>query len=717
MRQVLQNLGNGETKLEDVPAPRATANTVIVASRSTLISAGSERMLVDFGRASLLSKAKQQPERVRQVLDKVLTDGLMTTYEGVRSKLDQPLALGYCNAGVVIEAGSGVTDFRPGDRVVSNGSHAELVRVPANLCARIPDGLSDETASFTVLGAIGLQGVRLAQPTIGETVVVIGQGLIGLMTAQILVANGCRVLGIDVDASKLELARRLGIEVFDPKGGGDVVATALAFSEGRGVDAVIITASTPSNDPMAQAARMCRKRGKVVLVGVVGLELNRADFYEKEITFQVSCSYGPGRYDPAYEEQGQDYPLGFVRWTAQRNFEAILSLMKSGRIDVGSLISHRFDFDRAIDAYEVLTSDKSALGIMLSYPDVPVEKLTERRVTLGATPSYAVSSPVLGFIGAGNYASRILIPAFKAAGAQLDTIVTTGGPGGVHHGRKSGFAAASTDSADVMKNPAMNTVVVVTRHNTHANYVIEALRAGKNVFVEKPLALTLADVDAVERACNDAAGAGAGAPRLMVGFNRRFAPLVQTMKELIGRVAAPKAFTYTCNAGAIPPDHWTQDMEVGGGRIIGEACHFIDLLRYLAGSKIVDAQLMAMQGQHDKPSDTAVISLRFEDGSIGTIQYFANGGKRFPKERIEAFAGGAVLQLDNFLSLKGYGWAGFSRRRLWRQDKGQTACAAAFLDAIKTGSANPIPLDEILEIARTTINVANQQQDRTADLG
>src|SRR3954470_21537122 len=432
MKQVLQNMRNGETRLEDIPAPHATAHTVVVASRATLISAGTERMLVGFGKASMLEKALQQPERVRQVLDKVRTDGLLTTFDAVRSKLDQPLALGYCNSGVVVEVGRHVTEFKPGDRVVCNGSHAQLVRVPANLCARIPDGVADETASFTVVGAIGLQGVRLAEPTIGETVVVIGLGLIGLVTLQILLANGCRVLGIDLDANKLALARQFGVETFHAGDGSDAVAAALAFSSGRGVDAVIITASTQSKEPVTQAAKMCRKRGRVVLVGVAGLELNRADFYEKEISFQVSCSYGPGRYDPNYEEQGQDYPIGFVRWTAQRNFETVLSLMKAGRVDVSSLVSHRFDFSRAVEAYDVLTKDKSGLGIVLLYPEAPLEVLGRRRIALAEKPTYTAAEPVLGFIGAGNYASRVLIPAFKAAGGRFDTIVTTGSARGAH---------------------------------------------------------------------------------------------------------------------------------------------------------------------------------------------------------------------------------------------------------------------------------------------
>ncbi|HXF46142.1 MAG TPA: bi-domain-containing oxidoreductase, partial [Burkholderiaceae bacterium] len=571
MLQLLQNLATGETQVVEVPAPQVARGTLLIATRASLVSAGTERMLVDFGRASWIDKARQQPEKVKQVLDKVRTDGLFATLDAVRSKLDQPLALGYCNAGVVLEVGAGVEGFAVGDRVVSNGPHAEIVRVGKNLCARIPEGVSDEAAAFTVLGAIGLQGIRLAGPTLGECFVVTGLGLIGLMTVQLLRAHGCRVLGIDLDAGKLALAQRFGAEVCDLARGEDPVARGLAFSGGRGVDGVIVTASTQSSEPIAQAARMSRKRGRIVLVGVTGLELNRADFYEKELTFQVSCSYGPGRYDPAYEQHGNDYPLGFVRWTEQRNFEAVLAMLAEGRLDVAPLISHRFAVRDAARAYDVLVNERSALGIVLQYAGAQ-PGAQARRVALGApSPVAPGGQAVLAAIGAGNYGSRVLIPAFKRAGAQLDTIVSSAGVTAAHHGRKAGFAFASTDvTADVLGNERVNAVVIATRHDTHARFACEALAAGKHVFVEKPLALTLEEVDAVEAAWR--AAAARGAPRLlMVGFNRRFAPLVERMKAMLDTVAAPKAMVYTVNAGALAADHWTQSRETGGGRIVGEA--------------------------------------------------------------------------------------------------------------------------------------------------
>ena len=549
MKQVLQNMGDGQTTLVEVPAPRLDPGSVLIQTRRSLISAGTERMLVDFGRSSLLQKALQQPERVKMVLDKVKTDGLLSTIDAVRSKLGQPIPLGYCNVGVVQAAGQDVVGLKIGDRVVSNGSHADVVRVSRNLCARIPDSVDDESAAFTVVASIGLQGIRLAQPTLGEAFVVTGVGLIGLLTVQLLRAHGCRVLAIDFDAAKLDLAKRLGAQVCNPGAGEDPVAAGLAFSRGQGVDGVIIAASSASSEPVTQAARMCRKRGRIVLVGVTGLELNRADFYQKELSFQVSCSYGPGRYEPAYEEKGQDYPAGFVRWTEQRNFEAILDMLADGRLDVKALITHNFDFDQAPSAYDLLTTDRSALGILLNYPLQAPERTYARQVALAAMPPrFDAERPVCGFIGAGNYASRVLIPAFKAAGANFHTIVTSGGVSGVVHGKPAGFALASTEVDTMLADASINTVAIVTRHNMHASFASMAIAAGKHVFVEKPLALTIDELARVEAAYHLANSAG-HTRHLMVGFNRRFAPQVVKMKQLLSNVKQAKTFVMTMNAG------------------------------------------------------------------------------------------------------------------------------------------------------------------------
>jgi len=709
LKQILQSLKTGATEIVDVPVPSASNGSLLIKTVQTLVSAGTERMLVEFGKAGWLEKARQQPDKVMMVLHKIRTDGLQATMEAVLNKLDQPLPLGYCNVGRVMALGSGVSGFEVGQRVVSNGKHAEAVSVPVNLCASVPDSVSDEAAAFTVLGAIGLQGIRLAQPALGEAVVVTGLGLIGLMTLQLLRAQGCRVLGIDYDADKLKLARQFGAEVVDLSAGQDPVAVAMAFSRGRGVDAVLITAATKSNEPVHQAAQMCRKRGRIVLVGVTGLELSRADFYEKELSFQVSCSYGPGRYDPSYEEQGVDYPIGFVRWTEQRNFEAVLDMMADGRLDVALLISHRFSIDEAVKAYEVVAGSEPSLGIMLSYAGT---ELTDggQTVTLRSAGETSVkpdagleTPPRVSFIGAGNYATAVLIPAFKAAGAHLHSVASSGGVSGVHAGRKFGFSETTTDSDRLFSDEATDAVVITTRHNSHARFVLQAINAGKHVFCEKPLCLTLEELAQIESALAECEPNRR--PMVMVGFNRRFAPQVVKIKQLLQGVTAPKAFVMTVNAGAIPADHWTQDLAVGGGRIVGEGCHFIDLLRFLADSPIDSWDRSAMKAS---TQDTVTINLKFADGSIGTIHYFANGAKAFPKERLEVFVQGRVLQLDNYRRLIGFGWPGFKKMNLWRQDKGQNDCAKAFVNAIRKGGLAPIPIDEMLEVSRISIELANQ---------
>ena len=701
MKQVIQSLKTGRTAIESIPAPRVSQGSLLIATSHTLLSQGTERMLVGFGRSGLLDKARQQPEKVRQVMEKVGTDGLVPTLEAVLRKLDQPLTLGYSNVGVVLDTGAGVSGFTKGQRVVSNGKHAELVAVPQNLCAAVPDGVSDEEASFTVVAAIGMQGIRLVQPTLGETVVVSGLGLIGLITVQLLRAQGCHVIGIDFDARKLALARSFGATTVDLSAGEDPVATAMARTRDRGVDAVLITASTRSDEPVSQAARMCRKRGRIVLVGVTGLQLSRDEFYEKELSFQVSCSYGPGRYDPEYEEKGHDYPIGFVRWTEQRNFEAVLDMMARGSLDVKPMITHRFAVEDAAAAYDLIMGDEYSLGILLDYRkgDRTEEELRTTVVDLltASTSPPVPSAGTVSFLGAGNYASAILIPAFRKAGASLHTLVSNMGVSSVHYGRRFGFAKASTDNEEVFRDTDADTIVVSTRHDSHARYVVRALQAGRHVFVEKPICLDIAGLEEVRAAME------AHPDRhVMVGYNRRFAPHVVRMKRLLAGVRTPKAFIVTVNAGAIPASHWTQDEQAGGGRIIGEACHFIDLLRHLADHSITSWQVSAMDST---TRDTVSITLRFTDGSIGTIHYLANGSKAFPKERIEVFAAGGILQLDNFRVLRCHGWKGGGTMRLWRQDKGQQACVAAFLDAVRSGGPTPIPREQVLEVAQVTIDI------------
>ncbi len=659
-------------------------------------------MLVDFGRGNLLQKARQQPDKVRQVLEKARTDGIPATLSAVRHKLDTPLPLGYCNVGRVVEVGAGVCGYAVGDRVVSNGKHAEFVAVPKNLCARIPDTVSDDNAAFTIVGAIALQGMRLLQPTLGETVVVTGLGLIGLIAVQLLRAHGCRVIGIDFDSSKTAQARAFGAQTVDLGHGEDPISAAQEFTRGRGVDAVLITASTSSNEPIHQAATMCRQRGRIVLVGVVGMELSRADFYQKELSFQVSCSYGPGRYDPVYEEQGQDYPFGLVRWTEQRNFEAVLDLLAERRLDFSPLITHRFPIDQAGQAYTAL-AESAPLGLLLGYPATDIDLSSSRVVSYpDTTAATGTNSPALGFIGTGNYATAVLIPAFAKAGAYLHSAASASGVSAVHVARKFGFAQATTDTRSMLADPSIAAVVVTTRHNSHADLVCSALDAGKHVFVEKPLALNEAELARVT-------AAHAAHPELLltVGFNRRYAPHAIATRQLLARRSGSKTLVMTVNAGAIPADHWTQDPVAGGGRIIGEACHFIDLLRFLVGARITDVKATAMGGT--PPFDTVSITLSFADGSIGLVNYFANGSKALAKERLEIFSDGSVLQLDNFRALRGYGWKGLRNSSSWRQDKGQINCARAFVDAIRRGdAASLIPYSEIDEVTRACFSAAAQ---------
>ena len=704
MKQVLQNLRTGATEVAEVPCPAPRPGHLLIRSSCTLVSIGTERMLVEFGKAGWIAKARQQPDKVRMVFDKMKTDGIAPTLETVFNKLDQPMTLGYCNVGTVLEVGSGVSGFENGDRVVSNGKHAEVVSVPANLCVKVPSNVGIDDAAFTVIAAIGLQGIRLVQPTLGEAVVVTGLGLIGLMTVQLLRAHGCRVLGLDYDAQKLALAREFGAEVVDLSAGEDPVAAANAFSRRRGVDAVLITASTTSSEPVHQAAVMCRKRGRIVLVGVTGLELARADFYEKELSFQVSCSYGPGRYDPNFEERGLDYPVGFVRWTEQRNFEAVLDMLADGRLNVQRLITHRFHIDEAARAYELVTSGGGALGILVEYP-TPQEKsdaqLRQPTVVLQPRAAPTPGKARVSFIGSGNYATSVLIPAFKAAGADLVAVASHNGVSGLHAARKHEFASTTTDASGIFDDPEVDAIVVATRHDSHARFTVQALQARKHVFVEKPLCLTEAELTAIEQAYTPER-------LLMVGFNRRFAPHVVKVKELLQGVSEPIVLIMTVNAGAIAPGHWTQDPAVGGGRIIGEACHFIDLLRFLADAPIAGfeaASIGAAPGT-SITEDKASITLKFANGSLGIVHYLANGHKSFPKERLEVFAGGRILQLDNYRRLLAYGWPNVAKQKLWRQDKGQKACAGAFVRAVQSGGPQPIPFQQLIEVSRVSIAVA-----------
>lgn len=706
MKQVIQNMKDGKTSTIEIPYPSISSNQIIIKTKASLISSGTEKMLVDFGKSSYIGKAKQQPEKVKMVLEKLKTDGFSSTYESVQSKLNQPLPLGYSNVGEVLEVGSDVEDFKPGDIVISNGPHAEICKVSKNLCAKVPAGVDIDSAAFVVLASIALQGIRLAMPTIGEKFVVMGAGLIGLLTVQILVANGCKVLALDFDSSRLKLAEEYGAETFLLSEESDPVRSGLLFSNGKGVDGVIITATTQSDDPIKNAANMSRQRGRIILIGVVGLHLDRSDFYEKELTFQVSCSYGPGRYDDDYEKLGNDYPFGFVRWTEQRNFTAILDLMESGKINVGKLISHKIKFERVAEAYELLTNDKDSLGLLLQYSPNKLSKNTGYKMREGAVPG--IDQPTVAVIGAGNYASRVLIPSFKKAGAIMHTLVTQGSIDGTLQAQKHEFMFTDTDIDNVLNNTEINTVIVATRHNTHSTIVAKAILANKNVFVEKPLSISKEGLEEIREAIKKVNEKGLY-PMLMVGYNRRFSKYTKKIKELLQNDMGPKSFNMTMNAGFIDPNHWTQNPSIGGGRIVGEACHYIDLMRFLCGSKIENISSQFLKNDEDTSykKDTAIISISFEDGSVGVINYFSNGSPKFMKEIIEIYSNAKILKLENFNSLKGYGYKKFKKISSFSQDKGQTNCINEFVNAIKTGEVI-ISINEIFEVAEKTLDIISE---------
>lgn len=709
MKEVIQSLSSGKTSVEEIPCPAISNQEILIRTKASIISAGTEKMLVEFGKANYLEKIKKQPDKVKDVLSKIKNDGILNTYESVRSKLDQPMPLGYSNVGIVEKIGSKVEGFKIGDRVVSNTPHAQLVCAPQNLVALIPANVDDESACFTVLGAIGLQGIRLADPKFGETVVVIGLGLIGILTAQMLKANGCRVVGIDPIKSKRELAESLGIKTYFADNKLDIVQWINSFTNQIGADAVIITASTSSTEPIHTAAEISRKRGKIILVGVTGINIRRDLFYEKELTFQVSCSYGPGRYDKSYEKDGLDYPIGFVRWTEKRNFEAVLGALSNRELKVEKLITHKFEIEDAEKAYENLISEKNSLGIIINYSNNDATKI-RRTTNLANDKQISSGLPIsnnISFIGAGNYASRVLIPAFKKNGANLNTISAKNGINPFFFGKKFGFNKATTDNQEIFNDKSCNTVVISTRHNSHASLVKSALLSNKHVFVEKPLCLNLKELDEIKSSYLEVISKKKERefkPILMVGYNRRFSPLIKKIKSDIELYNQPKSFIYTCNAGSIGKDHWLNDPLVGGGRLIGEACHFIDILRYLACSQILNIHANYLN-DNSSINETFTLNIEFKDGSIGSINYFSNGSKGYPKENLEVFTAGNIYKLENYRKLSI--WKNNHKKcfKLWKQDKGQSKCVSEFINAIKMGTNSPISIEEIFEVQQAILQM------------
>lgn len=689
MKQIIQSFKTGETILEEIPVPQVKRGCLLIQTTRSLVSLGTERMLVEFGKSNYLQKAKQQPDKVKQVLDKMKTDGLLPTVHSVFNKLEEPIPLGYCNVGKVIAVGEGVSGYEVGDRVVSNGPHAEYVCVPKNLVAHIPNNVSDEEAAFTVVGSIGLQGIRLLNPTLGETVVVIGLGLIGLLTAQLLKANGCRVIGSDLDDEKLALAKKWGIIPFN-SGKGDVVKFVEEQTGGVGADGVIITASAQTNAIISQAARMSRKRGKIVLVGVVGLNISRAEFYEKELTFQVSCSYGPGRYDENYEQKGIDYPLPYVRWTEQRNFDAVLFALSTGMLQVKEMITEIVPLAEYNRIYGNIGSHKSIASI-LKYDE---KELKEPIHTIElVSNNFKGSKGVIGIIGAGNFTKMTLLPALKNSGAHLKYIASQGGLSSTLLAKKYGFVRSTTNYKEILEDDEVDLVLITTRHNQHAEMVIESLNAGKNVFVEKPLALNEKELERIIEAYRESG------KTLTVGFNRRFSPHIEKIKSIIGN--AQMNVVATMNAGFIPSNVWVHDMKIGGGRIIGEACHYIDLISYLTGSRVKAVCMNAMGANPEENTDNASILLKMENGSTGVINYFSNGSKAYSKERVEVFSQERTLIMDNFRKTESFGVKGFKKMKT-AMDKGHKNQFRRLIKAVQSGGDALIPFDSIVNTTKAS---------------
>lgn len=702
MKQIIQSVKTGETILEDIPAPQIKGGAVLIQTTRSLVSLGTERMLVEFGKANLVQKARQQPDKVKQVLDKIKTDGLMPTLEAVFNKLGQPLPLGYCNVGKVIGVGENVTGFKIGDRVASNGQHAEYVNVPQNLVVPVPENVTDDEAAFTVIGSIGLQGIRLFKPGFGETVVVTGLGLIGLLTAELLIANGCRVVGIDIDSHKIEIARKKGIICVNPNDGTDPVKFITDLTNGTGADGVIITASAKGDHIISQAAQMTRKRGRIILVGVIGLNISRAEFYEKELSFQVSCSYGPGRYDGNYEQKGQDYPLPFVRWTEKRNFESILQAISTGKLEVRSLITERVALADYQKIYDHISS-KNSIASLLIYP----EESDNSPVINFPSASFEKDKSGIGIIGAGNFAAMTMLPALKRAKATLISIASAKGVSGTALAKKYSVAKSTTDYRQVIDDPEVNLVMITTRHDLHAKMVIECLKNKKHVFVEKPLALNEEELDEIINSYD-------GSTTLTVGFNRRFSPHIQKMKQLLG--AAPMNVIATMNAGNIPPNVWVHDMKVGGGRIIGEACHYIDLIGFLTGSRVKAVCMNAMGGNPAENTDNASLLLKYENGSTGVINYFSNGSKAYSKERVEVYSQDRTLIMDNFRVTTGYGFKGFSNLKT-KLDKGHNAQFKLLAESISNGGGALIPMDELINTTKASFAaIESLKQDKWVEV-
>jgi predicted dehydrogenase/threonine dehydrogenase-like Zn-dependent dehydrogenase len=699
MKQLLQNIKTGKSIVEEIPVPTPREGQALVKVAASLVSAGTERMVVEFAEKSLIGKARSRPDQVRQVLDKARREGAVNAVQAAFNRLDQPMALGYSSAGTIVALGKNMSGFKVGQRVACAGGgfavHAEYNVAPRNLLTPLPKNVDFESAAFTTLGAIALHGFRLAEPQIGENVALIGLGLLGLLATQIASAAGCNVLGIDIDSKRIALASSLGLQAVSRQ---QAVDSAQAFTTNRGFDVILICADTSSNDPVELAGIIARDRARVVATGAVGLSIPRKVYYEKEISFINSRSYGPGRYDNSYEEQGSDYPIGYVRWTEGRNFEAVVELMAKDKLKVKPLISHRFPIEKATQAYEVITGKKKEdfLGVLLTYPDSK-SKVESSIIRFPSSTTNKVASVKLGVLGAGLFANAVLLSSIKKAGdIELVGIASAGGLHAQHSGKKFGFQYATSSDDEIINDPNINTVAILTRHDSHAELVVKALKAGKHVFVEKPLAINSTQLSAISKQLKANNGS-----LLTVGFNRRFAPLAQQLQSSIVDRQSSMYLHYRINAGQILLNHWTQDPEIGGGRIIGEACHFIDFITFLVGEAPVSVSAYALPDGGKYREDNVSMTFTFPDGSIGVVDYLANGDKSFPKERVEVFCGGQVSVLDDFVALQTVR-DGRKNEVKGAQDKGWVNEWKTFAKSIREGGEPPIPYEQLIGVTKST---------------